>query len=334
MKRIAVVAGCLLALAAAGVGGYVWYNRPGRGPDINKVGGTVLTYELAGEGHDLREMDDGLARLFDPRRVNGIRARAAGDGRVEIVIPDTGAHAWRVRLIEEALAGGGLELIILANRQDDFDAFQAAEKDMKDSGDAWARLAREGRPPPPPRSPKGGGLPAVLGGKVSWHAYRWLRLSAVLADEWRAPAGDAPKHLADCLVYDPPGEGPAFVLARLAPEGEDVTGRHLVYANEGLPAEERAAVDFKLTKDGGDRLYALTSRNQPTDGFHRLMAVVIAGRVVSAPRLNSAIREHGQITGRFSDEEIGDMLASIRAGILAAKLKPGPAARRVVAPAE
>jgi preprotein translocase subunit SecD len=95
-----------------------------------------------------------------------------------------------------------------------------------------------------------------------------------------------------------------------------VTGFHLERARAGEDAGGRPAVSFTLSKEGGDLFFALTSENRPSkdgdDFFKRRLAVVVDGRVVTAPTLLSPIRAEGQITGDFTPAQVDAMVATLK----------------------
>ena len=98
-----------------------------------------------------------------------------------------------------------------------------------------------------------------------------------------------------------------------------VTGRDIARARATMDESGRPAVSFSLREDGAARLRKATAGN-----VGRQLAIVFDGRVQSAPRINSAISEEGQITGRFTEAEANDLALLLRSGSL-------PASVRVVA---
>jgi hypothetical protein len=102
-----------------------------------------------------------------------------------------------------------------------------------------------------------------------------------------------------------------FLLTRLA-ERDEETGEDLVVTGRDLkdamglpdPTSGRLEVSFSLNKRGADRMYRLTSQNSPgleDNRFSRHMAIILDGQIVSAPTIQSAIRDAGRITGDFSE---------------------------------
>ena len=78
----------------------------------------------------------------------------------------------------------------------------------------------------------------------------------------------------------------------------------------GLPE-----VSFRLTKDGAKAFGRLTATN-----INRRLAIVLDGKVKSAPVIQSRITDAGRITGRFTREEAHDLAIVLRAGALPAPI--------------
>lgn len=123
-----------------------------------------------------------------------------------------------------------------------------------------------------------------------------------------------------------------FVLAR-NPESpdKDVTGRFLVRANVDTGGKSGIAVSFGFDNEGGSRFYELTSKNRPSPGgFKRHLAIILDEMVESAPTINEAIRNEGQISGNFTMKEANQLVSILRAGALPATLKPLPVAENTI----
>ncbi|MEM5517536.1 protein translocase subunit SecD [Henriciella sp. AS95] len=96
-----------------------------------------------------------------------------------------------------------------------------------------------------------------------------------------------------------------------------VTGSDIATANQGYdPDDNSPAVDFRLTGSGAERFGRTTANNRG-----ELFAIVLDGKVMSAPRINEPIwGGNVQITGSFSMQEAQDLAAIIEAGELPGKL--------------
>jgi preprotein translocase subunit SecD len=89
-------------------------------------------------------------------------------------------------------------------------------------------------------------------------------------------------------------------------------------------------VSFHFNARGADRLYDVTSKNLPTGAegnrIYRHLAIVMDGQIMVTPRINSAIRADGQISGSFTQRKVDDLVRILRAGALPATLRPYPVA--------
>lgn len=96
-----------------------------------------------------------------------------------------------------------------------------------------------------------------------------------------------------------------------------VTGSDIATANQGRdPDDNSPAVDFRLSGGGAERFGRTTANNRG-----EVFAIVLDGRVMSAPRINEPIwGGNVQITGQFTMQEAQDLAAIIEAGELPAKL--------------
>ncbi|MEZ4868544.1 MAG: protein translocase subunit SecD [Caldilineaceae bacterium] len=75
-------------------------------------------------------------------------------------------------------------------------------------------------------------------------------------------------------------------------------------------------IHFSLSSQGSDQFYNYTNSHigQP-------MAIVLDGRVLSAPRINAAISDNGVITGQFTQAEAESLAVQMRYGALPVPLK-------------
>src|SRR5262249_48019062 len=95
------------------------------------------------------------------------------------------------------------------------------------------------------------------------------------------------------------------------------------------------AVGFSLTAKGGELFADLTRKNVPSrspdgDEHKRHLAILLDGQVMTAPTLNSEIRDRGQIAGSFTEKEIEAMVNILRAGALPARLRPEPVSETTI----
>ena len=92
-----------------------------------------------------------------------------------------------------------------------------------------------------------------------------------------------------------------------------VTGRDLKVARSGLGQFNDPVVEFTFTHDGGQRFGEVTGSS-----VGKGLAIVLDGRVVSAPRIESRITDQGIIRGQFTQQEVEDLSTTLRSGALPA----------------
>jgi len=94
-----------------------------------------------------------------------------------------------------------------------------------------------------------------------------------------------------------------------------VTGRDLRNARPSLDENNQPAVSFTLNNEGGRKFGNVTG-----DNIGRQLAIILDGRVQSAPRIDGRITTDGRITGSFTNEEVQNLSLILRSGALPAKL--------------
>ena len=94
-----------------------------------------------------------------------------------------------------------------------------------------------------------------------------------------------------------------------------VSGRDLRNARPSLDENNLPAVGFSLNADGARKFGAATETN-----IGRQLAIVLDGRVFSAPVIQSRISDEGRISGSFTQQEAQDLSLVLRSGALPASL--------------
>jgi preprotein translocase subunit SecD len=94
-----------------------------------------------------------------------------------------------------------------------------------------------------------------------------------------------------------------------------VTGRDLRNARPSLDENNQPAVSFTLNNEGGRKFGNVTG-----DNIGRQLAIILDGRVQSAPRIDGRITTDGRIAGSFTNEEVQNLSLILRSGALPAKL--------------
>ncbi|HYE16382.1 MAG TPA: protein translocase subunit SecD [Pyrinomonadaceae bacterium] len=79
--------------------------------------------------------------------------------------------------------------------------------------------------------------------------------------------------------------------------------------------DEGHLINFTLKPTGAQKFGAWTAAN-----VNQYMAIVLDGKVQSAPFIKSQITDSGQITGNFTKESAGDLALTLRSGALPARL--------------
>ena len=92
-----------------------------------------------------------------------------------------------------------------------------------------------------------------------------------------------------------------------------ITGRDLKTAGRGSGQFGQPVVNFSLTAEGGKLFAQATGAN-----IGRGLAIILDGKVVSAPRINARIQDEGIIEGRFTQQEVDDLVTVLRSGALPA----------------
>ena len=110
----------------------------------------------------------------------------------------------------------------------------------------------------------------------------------------------------------------------------NVTGEDLAFASSTFDSNGSPAVSFTLTDSGSNRFYALTTDNAPSGTQYQQLGIVLDDVLLSAPRLNEAIRSKGQITGNFTREEVDDLVKILKAGQMPAALNKFPIAENQI----
>ena len=90
-----------------------------------------------------------------------------------------------------------------------------------------------------------------------------------------------------------------------------VSGSDLKTAYVSRDEFGRPAVGFELKGEAASRFADFTSRN-----IGKRLAIVLEGKVVSAPVIRSRISDRGQITGDFTPDEVRDLALVLRTGAL------------------
>lgn len=294
--------------------GYDWRTAIRLGIDL--AGGTNLVYQIDTEaakadgkvidGATVEKLVQSIGKRLNPSGAEEITIRRVGPDRIEIIIPgaDRDIVEQKKQLITRL---GSLEFAILANQKDHNQLITRAQglrpeqDEIRDAG----RLVASWRTVAPGKEGAvglGGGMTAVR--------------------EVTRPGLDGkPQPVQQTLVvHEPPDRA--------------VTGQYLTNARMQSDQNGQLAVGFTFNAVGGERFYRLTDRNRPDkEKFERRLAILLDGKVHSAPNLKEAISGgSGQITGQFTRKEVEELISVLNAGALEVPLITTPISEFTISP--
>jgi preprotein translocase subunit SecD len=88
----------------------------------------------------------------------------------------------------------------------------------------------------------------------------------------------------------------------------DATGADIAKASAGTDDNNNPLIEIEFTKDGAKKIAALSEAQQ-----NKRIAIVIDGKVVSAPLVRAKIGSRAQITGKFEKQEVERIIKAINA---------------------
>lgn len=294
-----------------------WKNAVHLGIDLE--GGTNLVYaidETAAEQQQKKEkgktiptetidkMVTAIGKRINPSGAEEVTVRRVGHDRIEIIIPgaDPDLVEQKKRLITKL---GSLEFGIVANEKDKPELIKAAkdkplsENEIRDS---------EGR---------------LL---ASWRDIDEGRKEEPGPFAIREVPRTDPKTGEETTVQQ-------FLIVHDSPD-KTVTGKYLTSASPDQDSNGNPAVAFRFNERGAALFGRLTQENlpDPTDKFHRKLAILLDGKVRSAPVINSRINDRGIIEGHFTSKEVNDLVGVLNAGALEVPLKETPVSEFTISP--
>ena len=313
------------------------------GPEI--VGGTNLIYQIdrSTEGNSkvkilAKDFMFPLANRLNPSGTKELLIRPIGDDQIEITVPDVD-DAELAEIKRQITDTGILQFRIVANRNDHQGLFDLATAQANNpSQDVRLRkdvimvdkVTNEERVIGMWRT-LGRGVEVEGVRQVTGYEPGDLIRNSQTGRLISPPGGDKPndfeKWLASQNIVD------VDVLLASERAGKpyvEVNGSDLSTAKKSISTKGGYEVNFKMTVGGGDKLMRLTGANLPTGGTYRRMAILLDGRILSAPRLNSTIRGEGLIEGRFSEKEVDFLVGILNSGALPGALQKTPISENTV----
>lgn len=272
---------------------------PKFGPDLS--GGTNLVYDVypkPGAESSVIDMDrlvTTIARRINPGGVSEISVRPFGEKQIEIIVPNAADPKDAKRVEQKISRAGTLEFRILVDQTDSrHDRLrELASKPAADVKDSQGR---------------------VIG--------RWTPMGP---EAVKTLSGDP--H----FMFRQNLQGQLEILTVVDPDPErSVTGAYLSAVRPGVDDMGRNAVHFSFDTQGSRLFGRLTGDNLPTANGKRHLAIVLDGKLYSAPTINDTITSQGIIQGEFSKDEMNDLAAVLLAGDLGARLGVEPASRQLI----
>ena len=295
--------------------GQSWTNALHFGIDL--AGGTNLVYQIDTKEAQAQkkvvnkatvsQMVDAIKKRVNPSGTIDMTVRGVGTDRIEVIVPGVDRD-----LVEQMKAKitrlGSLEFGILANSVDHPDLVKAAEALPKDQRELFVKE----------------------------------RVVAAWRDASQGKEKDTGGNVGSRVVTLPNAEGKdvevlQFLIKQELPD-QTVTGYHLTQARAQLDNNGRPAVGFHFNGRGAFLFGNLTqanlpdSENGPTQGFRRRLAILLDGKVCSAPTIQSRITSAGEITGSFTMKEVEELVAVLNAGALEVPLNPTPISEFTISP--
>ncbi len=293
---------------------------------IDLKGGTNLVYQVDrdelkkmeaadGESKDLarslNNMVGAIARRVNPSGTEEVTVRTVGADRIEVIIPGAD-QAYTEEMKARITKLGTLEFQILA-----------AEENPE-----HRELIRKGRELPVTLTDTD-----VFANKAV--AARWITVDD------RANVGEGGGEtlrgaIREVLTKDSDNEDVTVrqALTVLTPKDQEVNGQFLTRAFEQPdPTTGRLTVGFRFNQKGANRFGRLTEKYRPTDADQRYrLAVLLDGKIQTAPSLIEPIYGEGRITGDFTREEVRQLVDVLNAGALDVPLNTTPISEFTISP--
>ena len=313
-SKIGVVLFCII-LSIMPFANQLYYGHPlGDAIDlgIDLAGGTNLVFQVDTDeaarlekkvdSRLMGQMVGAINRRINPSGTEEVTVRQVGSDRIEVIIP--GVERETVQRMKNRMTRlGSLEFAILANER----KHESIIRQAKELG-ALQDLRREGRVIASWRAVNGTEKFEQHGGIV-------VRDVELVDEEGNKRMGE------EVLVIIDPDED------------RRVTGQYLVRADQSVDESGSPAVAFSFNQRGATLFRTLTSRNLPDkDGFKARLAILLDNKVQTAPNLITTISDRGQITGRFSQAEIDELINVLNAGALEVPLIPDPISEFTISP--
>jgi preprotein translocase subunit SecD len=125
---------------------------------------------------------------------------------------------------------------------------------------------------------------------------------------------------ADSMLVRGSGSAGAPDAVWLLKRVSEVEGTDFRDAQPSQDQNGRPNIRFNLTTQAGDRFYKYTEAHSSTSATPGSMAIVLDNRVREVASIQSAIRDSGEITGGFTQQQASDLSLMLRTGALPATI--------------
>jgi preprotein translocase subunit SecD len=133
----------------------------------------------------------------------------------------------------------------------------------------------------------------------------------------QANAGVIP---ADSMLVRGSGSAGAPDMVWLLKRVSEVEGTDFRDAQPSQDQNGRPNIRFNLTTEAGDRFYKYTEAHSVNSSTPGSMAIVLDNKVREVAGIQSAIRDSGEITGGFTQQQANDLSLMLRTGALPATI--------------
>ena len=312
---------------------------------VDLKGGVTIIGELdsqvLNEGETAIKITDIIPKLLeriDPSGTREIVIRPLGDYQMEVTIPDV-SKAEADRIWERLTQTGQLLFRIVVDS--DHERVKTAAKAMMDQGDfnpevkdregeiigKWYKIARV-------RNDDGTVSDESPFKFVPTSSLHYIRSSTgglvdirEVEEFTRRLNPEDPEfniHAGRALAYWAKNRGyPELELLMIEPPGPEdpfnVEGKHLKNSKRTTDSKGNIAIGFDMKRDGTRRMMRLTTKHQG-----ELMAIILEGKVHTAPNLRSTISSSGIIEGNFTKEEVADLTTTLNSGKIDVAMNKNP----------
>ena len=305
---------------------------------VDLKGGIILVYEVdkketaamsrSGKSDwEMGQLITVIRKRLNPDGLKEIVVRPFGSQQVEIVVPEVDPVEVS-RIKQQIQTAGVLQFMIVASAATDADLVELAKTHSEQIGEKrlsrevlneqgeregyWATLAREEKKQegvdPPFRSLELVGSSVIRGSETGELLHLTRDEMQILGNDLAFKAWLAQRGLRNVdilLKYD---------------KDFDVRGSDLSASSTGFDTESFSpCIHFSMTTDGSYKMGFLTQSN-----IERKLAIVFDNHLLSAPNIRSKITDNGQITGRFTQEEVDFIVSMLKSGSMPVVMQKNP----------